>query len=136
MTVHSKVLQDYLQTTSSNKNQYSHALWILTDQDTPHDLINAKQMNNKTDIYWKNGPGNSLPPDPYKYFNHVNLHRNSIQDSFSLLAVTFWHHNCIIRIYECQQSVNRPRKESTQGRILGHRESKLTTQILIPKGGY
>ena len=26
-------------------------LWILIDQDTPHDLINAKQMAKKSDLY-------------------------------------------------------------------------------------
>ena len=28
-------------------------LWLLPAQDTPNDINNAKQMANKTDIYWK-----------------------------------------------------------------------------------
>ena len=39
-------------------------LWLLPAHDSTHDLINAKQMDNKTNPYWKNIPGRSLPPYP------------------------------------------------------------------------
>ena len=96
-------------------------LWLLTDQDTTHDLINAKQMTNKTDIYWKVKPGRSLPPDTCKRKNCVDMHSNSRQARFSLPVVTFWYHTCTGRIYNCQWSGNIPSKWSTLGRILGHR---------------
>ena len=38
-------------------------LWFLPAQDSTHDLCNAKQMTNKTNHYWKNRTGRSLPPD-------------------------------------------------------------------------
>ena len=31
-------------------------LWLLPDQDYPHDLEYAKKMVNQTDPYWENGP--------------------------------------------------------------------------------
>ena len=39
-------------------------LWILLTQYTPHDIINAKRISYKMDIYWENGSGHSLPPNP------------------------------------------------------------------------
>ena len=39
-------------------------LWLLLAQDTPHDLINAKQMAYKTYIYQENGSGRILPTNP------------------------------------------------------------------------
>ena len=96
-------------------------LWLLPAQDTPHDIINTKQMANKTGVYWKNGPGRSLPPDTWKCYNQVNLHSNSRKSSLSLHVVTLWHKTRTRIIYDCQQSLNRPRKWSTQGKILVHR---------------
>ena len=63
-------------------------LWRLPDQDTTYDLRNAKEMANKRDLYWKDRPGRSLPPEPCKYHNRVDLYLNCIQASFSLPAVT------------------------------------------------
>ena len=110
-------------------------LWLLPAQDTTHDLINAKQMANKTDPYWKDRPGHSLPPDTSKYKNCVNMHSNSRRASLYLPTVTLWHHTRTRRIYDCQWNCNRPIKRSTPGRILGHIWPKLTTQILTPTGG-
>ena len=104
-------------------------LWILPDQNTPHYLSNAKQMSNQTDIYWKNGPGHSLPPDPCKCYNPFEFHRNIRKASLSLPAVTLWHHACTSIIYDYQWSRNIPRKWSTQGRILGHREYQLCSDV-------
>ena len=113
----------------------SMILWLLLDQDTPHYFRNAKQMTYKTDIYQKSGHGRILPPDPRKCYNRVNLHSNIRQASLSLPVVTFLHHTRTSRIYDCQKSGNRPRKQSTQGQILLHRESNLATQILTLKWG-
>ena len=41
-------------------------LWFLPAQDATHDICNMKQMANKTNSYWKNRPGRSLPPDKCK----------------------------------------------------------------------
>ena len=59
-------------------------LWILPTQDTTHDLRNMKQMANKTDPYWKDRPGRSLPPDTCKCDNCADMHINSRQASLSL----------------------------------------------------
>ena len=52
-------------------------LWFLPDQDSTHDLRNEKQMSNKTNYYWKDRPGRSLPPDTCKRNNRVDIHRNT-----------------------------------------------------------
>ena len=52
-------------------------VWLLPDQDYTHNLSNAKQMSNKTNTYWKNRPGHSLPPDTIKRNNRVDMHCNS-----------------------------------------------------------
>ena len=110
-------------------------LWVLPAHYTSHYLSNAKQMAKKTDLYWENWPGRSLPPDPWKCYNYVNLHRNSRQYIISLSVVTLWYYRCTSILYDCQKIGNIPRKLSTQVQILGHRESQLATQILTPKGG-
>ena len=64
-------------------------LWLLPDQDTTHDIINVKRMTNKTDLYWKDIPGLSLPPDTCKYYNRVDLHINSRRAIFICLRLPF-----------------------------------------------
>ena len=85
-------------------------LWLVLVQGTPHHLSNAKQMANKIDLYWENGPGRSLPPNPCKCYNCVDLHRNSRQTSLSLPVSNLWNHALSIRIYDYQGSGNIPRK--------------------------
>ena len=109
-------------------------LWLLPAQDTSHDLINTKQMANKTDPYWKDGPGISLLTDTLKYDNFAGMHSNSRRASLSLPVVNLWQHTRTRRIYDYQWSDNIPKKLSTPGQILGHRWPKLTTQITTPTG--
>ena len=78
-------------------------LWFLPAQDSTHDLCNANQMANKTNLYRKNRPKRSLPPDTYKRENRIDMHCNSRRASFSLYEVTLWHHTCTRKIYDCQQ---------------------------------
>ena len=77
-------------------------LWFLSAQDSTHDLCNTKQMSNKTNPYWKNRPGRSLPPDTRKCENRIDMHCNSRQASFSLFEVTLWHHTCTSGVYDYQ----------------------------------
>ena len=98
-------------------------LWVLSDQYYTHDLCNVKQMSNKTNPYWKNRPGRSLPPDTCKHENHINMNCNSRQAIFSLFEFTLWHHTCNSGIYDYQWRGNRPRQQSTSRSILGNRWS-------------
>ena len=109
-------------------------LWILPAQDTTHDISNANQTTNKTDPYWKDRPGQILPPDTFKWSNCVDMHSNIRRSSLFLPVVTLWYHTRTSRIYYCQWSSNRPGKRSALGRILGHRWPKLATQILTTTG--
>ena len=110
-------------------------LWFLPAQNSIHDLWNTKQMANKTNPYWENRPGCSLPPDKRKHDNRVDMHCNSQQASLYLPEINFWHQTWTRGIYECYWSGNRPRQRSTPGWILGRRWSKLATPILTPAGG-
>ena len=75
-------------------------LGLLPDQDSTHDLINAKKMANKTNPYWKNRPGRSLLPDTCNCENRINMHCNSWRAILSLPEVTLWHHTRTRRICE------------------------------------
>ena len=75
--------------------------WLLPAQYFTHDLSNAKQMDNKTNPYWKDRPGRSLMPDTCKRDRCVNMHCNSRQVSLSLTEVTICYHTCTSIIYDC-----------------------------------
>ena len=64
-------------------------------------LRNAKQMDNKTNPYWKNIPELSLPPDTCKRNNRVDMHSNSQRVSLYLPEFTFFYHTCTSVIYNC-----------------------------------
>ena len=74
-------------------------LWLLPAQDSTHDLINTKQIANKTNPYWKNRPGRSLLLDTRKCENCVNMNCNNRRASLYLPDVTLWHHTHTRIIY-------------------------------------
>ena len=76
-------------------------LWLLSAQDSTHDLSNANQMANKTDYYWKDRPWCSLPLDACKLENRADMHSNIRQASLSLSVVTLWYHTRTSIIYDC-----------------------------------
>ena len=76
-------------------------LWFLPTQGSTNYLCNAKHMANKTNHYWKNRLGHSLPLDTCKRDNCVYMNCNSQRTIFSLFQVTLWHHTCTSRIYYC-----------------------------------
>ena len=107
--------------------------WILPAKDTPHYISNTKLMANKIYIYWGNGPGRSIPPDPCKCYNWVNLNINSRQARLYLHVVTLWRHTRTRRIYECQRSGSRPRKKYTQVKYWYTENLNLPHRSSLPK---
>ena len=105
----------------------------MSNQNNPHDLRNVKQMANETDLYWKNGPGHSLPPGPCKYYNCLNLHSNIRQASLSLPEVTLWNHTHTCRIYRCNRSGNRARRRSTQEKYWDTENTNSPHRYSLPK---
>ena len=74
-------------------------LQILPPQDIPHYYSHTHQMDLKTHPDRKNRPQCCIPARPHKFTDSSNMHRYCNKNSFSLSALTLWHHTRASRIY-------------------------------------
>ena len=110
-------------------------LWIMFAQDNPNDLSYAKQIATKRTFIRKIDP----------YAAYCQIHANATITStcisiveklnFLLLRSPFGSTTSPSEYKTISEAGNISRKGSTQGKIVGHRESQLTTQNINPKGG-